>query len=178
MLPLSPELLLRKMSYLCRHIYNDKMITLRRVSLTLILSLICLGAARSQTFTTNKVYVFGVGDSMRDSTVNLTTIQQIDSAHLQKHTGFLLDRPDFANQLSLYFFKTEGDKTRLPIIYFFKDERKAVKNQMRVRKRYLDEGMLVKQIEPSEFQFAPVLSVTIGESLPDKHSAVQDDDDE
>lgn len=103
------------------------------------------------------VFIFGVADSMRDSTVYITPVQRIDSANLQKKTKFLLDRPFFSSQLKTYFASNLNDPNRLCIVYYAKgNESKAMKKLQRVRRNYLDEGALVKQLSPEEFKFEPV----------------------
>lgn len=104
------------------------------------------------------VYIFGVADSMRDSTVYITPIQRIDSANLQNKTKFLLDRPFFSSQLKTYFSSTLNDPNRLCIVYYTTgNERKALKRLQRVRKNYLNEGALLRQLSPEEFKFEPVV---------------------
>ncbi len=106
--------------------------------------------------TKGTVYVFGVGDSMRDSTVFITSVQRIDNANIQKRTKFLLDRSYFSMQLKAHFTKTINDPNRLCIIYTFNSEKKATKKMLKVRKQYLDEGAVTKQLMPGEFQFTPM----------------------
>ncbi len=101
------------------------------------------------------VYVFGVGDSMRDSTVFITSVQRIDNANLQKRSKLLLDRPYLSMQLKSHFAKSLNDPNRLCILYYAKSEKDATKKQIKVRKNYLDEGAIVKQLAPAEFQFTP-----------------------
>lgn len=104
--------------------------------------------------TKGTVYVFGVGDSMRDSTVYITSVQRIDGANLQKRTKFLLDRPYMSMQLKAYLVKTLNDPNRVCILYYTKSEKKAVKKQLAVRKNYLDEGAVVKQLSLADFKYS------------------------
>lgn len=131
---------------------------MRRSALFLIL-ILCASQVSAQL--RGRVYVFGIGDSMRDSTVYFTGIQCIDSANIQKHTKFLLDRGDFALQLKQYFVKS-GDVSRLCIIYPCKSEKEAAKKRQKVKSRYLDDGMLVKQIP--DFKFSPMPPIAVGRS--------------
>lgn len=111
--------------------------------------------------TRGTVYVFGVADSMRDSTVFITAVQRIDSANLQKKTKFLLDRPYFSSQLKTYFASRLGDASRLCIVYYTTGgERKARKLLARVRKNYLDEGALLRPLSPEEFRFEPLVGAS------------------
>ena len=92
------------------------------------------------------------------------TVQKIDDANLQKRTGFLLDRPFFSLQLKAHFTKTLNDPNRLCIIYYTKSEKKANKMFMKVRKNYLDEGALLKQLTAEDFKFASVSNAVHQES--------------
>lgn len=106
--------------------------------------------------TKGTVYVFGVGDSMRDSTVYITPIQRIDGANLEKKTKFLLDRPYFSMQLKAHFSNALNDSHRLCIVYYTTNEKKAKKKQYKVRKDYLEEGALVQQMSEADFKFTPM----------------------
>ncbi len=125
--------------------------------LTIIFALITTAAVGQvkNMATKGTVYVFGVGDSMRDSTVFITSVQRIDSANLQKRTKLLLDRPYLSTQLKMHFAQTLNDPNRLCILYYAKSEKEATKKQIKVRKNYLDEGAIVKQLTPDEFKFTP-----------------------
>ena len=131
--------------------------------ISVLFATVCM-AQNKNLATQGAVYVFGVGDSMRDSTVYMTTVQKIDDANLQKRTGFLLDRPFFSLQLKAHFTKTLNDPNRLCIIYYTKSEKKANKMFMKVRKNYLDEGALLKQLTAEDFKFASVSNAVHQES--------------
>lgn len=141
-----------KMLYLCKQIHNKMNISKKLLSL-IALALVTLPCI-AQTHGT--VYVFGIGDSMKDSTVFFTHVQRVDNANLQKRTGFLLDRADFSQQLKKYFATSLNDKNRLCIIYYFKKEKEAIKKLQKVRSNYLDDGMLVKYIDQEAFSFTPI----------------------
>ncbi len=134
--------------------------------LTIIFALsAALGFAQTKSLATKgAVYVFGVGDSMRDSTVYITSVQKIEDANFQKRTKFLLDRPFFSLQLKAHFAKTLNDPNRLCIIYYSKSEKKINKKLQKVRKNYLDEGALLKQLPPEDFKFNSVSNAVHQES--------------
>lgn len=122
----------------------------------------CLGQTKGSAQAKATVYVFGVGDSMRDSTVYITSVQCIPQANIQKRTNFLLDRPYFSLQLKNHFSRSLGDPNRLCIVYYFKNEKEALKKMMKARSAYLDEGKQVKSVSAEEFSFAPMDNVVFG----------------
>ena len=156
---------LAKKFYLCNRI----LLLMNNIGKALLTAIIALfatwaGAQTKSLATKGTVYVFGVGDSMRDSTVYVTPVQKIEGANFQKHTKFLLDRPFFSQQLKAHFIKTLNDHNRLCIIYYSKSEKKANKKLQQVRRNYLDEGALLKQLPIEEFKFNPVSNAVHQES--------------
>lgn len=134
----------------------------------------CMGQTKGSTQTKATVYVFGVGDSMRDSTVYITSVQCIPQANVQKRTKFLLDRPYFSLQLKNHFSRSLGDPNRLCIIYYFKSEKDALKKMMKARSAYLDEGKQVKPVSAEEFSFSPMDNAVFG-STPEEAGSTSAD---
>lgn len=149
---------IRKKTYLCKvsNAYN-KMKILKIVISFLFVMLVNVQFAGAQNKKT--VYIFGLGDSMRDSIVYTTAVQRIDMANVQKRTDFLLDRADYSQQLKDYFSQRLNDRTRVCVLYVCKSEKAAYKKLYKVRSNYLDEGAIVKQIETSDFAFVPIEGV-------------------
>lgn len=128
--------------------------TLFAAVLALMAGLQTIGAQKKAV-----VYIFGVSDSVRDSIVYFTNVQRIDGAHLQKRTGFLLDRADYATQLKDYFSRRLNDPKRFNLVFFCKDAKKASKKLVKVRRNYLKEGAMIRTIDSGDFTFTPIETV-------------------
>lgn len=122
--------------------------------LFLLLQWFMLGTTSAQTPRT--VFVFGLANELNDSTVYMTSIQQLDDAQLQKHTGFLLGRALYSSQLKTYLSKL-GKTHAVCVVYYSKDRKKLEKKYQKMLKEYIgEESVKLNNLLPSQFSFQSI----------------------
>lgn len=108
----------------------------------------------------DRVYVFGVSESFKDSTIYLTDIQMVEGAQIQPRTKFFLGRAEYSRQLKEFLTREMGKPDRICAIYFSKSKRKIENKYIKVRRRYTQKrGLTTEQLPTSRFQFRWVGSV-------------------
>lgn len=130
----------------------------------LILSLLCaltlcVHARKSKTSGHSTkhnatVYMFGVSASFNDSTVYFTGVQEVDSAYYVKKM-YLGGYKEYADQLNGYLLSKTGER-RTNVVFFKKKRAKAEKAYAKLRKRYTNSGVVMKEISADEFKFKGV----------------------
>jgi len=110
-----------------------------------------------QTFAIERpttLYVYGFSASFNDSTVYITDIQQLDSAWVNKQTGFLYSRDNYSYQLKNYL-QNNGVENPTCIISFAKTRKEIEKKYAALRKRYTkgDASYTIKQLSYDKFHF-------------------------
>ena len=88
---------------------------------------------------TGTVYLFGVSQMLTDSTVYITSINQIDSIDLDKKTKILPNRSEFSLQLKEYLEGQVGLHKQTACVFFAVSRKKLNKQYYKVKKRYLDD---------------------------------------
>jgi hypothetical protein len=134
--------------------------------LGLAFSLVCLCAitASAKDKCVSNVYMFGFAASFNDSTVYFTDIQNVDSVWLQNKTNFLLNRADYAYQLSNYF-DHKGDLHRTCIVTYALNKKDINKKYEQLKNKYIKKGKFdIKYIKDNEFHFKAVVPDTSNET--------------
>ena len=85
------------------------------------------------------VYMFGVSQMLTDSTVYITSINQIDNIDLDPKTHILPNRSEFSLQLKEYLEGQVGLHKQTACIFFATSRKKLNKQYYKIKKRYLDD---------------------------------------
>ena len=85
------------------------------------------------------VYLFGVSQMLTDSTVYVTSINQIDSLDLDSKTKGLPNRSEFSLQLKEYLEGQVGMHKQTACVFFSTSRKKLNKQYYKIKKRYLDD---------------------------------------
>ncbi len=102
----------------------------------------------------NRVFLFGVGTDLNDSTLYVTEICELRAIRLEKKTKFLPYRAEFSLQLKEYLEGSLGLNNQTTCIFFGDKRRKVSRHYYKLKKRYLDAGdkkMVI--IESGQFNF-------------------------
>jgi len=103
-----------------------------------------------------KLFVFGFVSSFNDSTVYFTEIQQMDSAWVDKKTGFLYSRDNYSYQLREYM-KGMGIEHPTCVTSYSPKRKDIEKKYTSMRKKYSgNKGYTIKYITANEFQYNPI----------------------
>ena len=100
------------------------------------------------------VYAFGLSASFmdKDSVVYFTSIQLLDSVHLED--GFLPLRARYSSQLKNYVEENRLQQYSTSMIYFSENKKKLEKNRADLYARYQKiPGILAKELSPEQFRF-------------------------
>ena len=100
------------------------------------------------------VYMIGYGFSISDSIAYMTGVQKVDTAYIDKKTGFLLSRNMFSLQLQQYLAdkKQMGNMT---CAVFFGEKKKAMEKKLaKLTRLYMEnENMKMNALDASDFHF-------------------------
>lgn len=80
-------------------------------------------------------YIFGFASSFNDSTVYITSVQQLDSAYIQGKGKFLVSRENYSYQFRDYLEQL-GAGYRTCSVFFDTDQKKAEKKWNKLYNRY------------------------------------------
>ena len=103
----------------------------------------------------NQLYVYGIAYSPADSTVQLTDVLFIKNASVNKKTGFLNNRGDYANQLKTYL-ECQGQKNRTCVVVYNEKLGKLSKDYDKVQARYRKKNFLIKNVSQTDFRFQTI----------------------
>lgn len=103
------------------------------------------------------LYVYGFSASFNDSTIYITDIQKLDSAWVNKRTGFLYSRENYSSQLK-YYLQNLGVANPTCVISFAKTQKDAEKKYQDLRKKYSKnyESFTVKTLSYETFHFKAI----------------------
>ena len=77
------------------------------------------------------VYMFGFASSFNDSTVYITSVQQVDSAYITGKAKFLVSRDNYSYQLRDYL-EQQGAGYRTCAVFYATDQKKAEKKWVKL----------------------------------------------
>lgn len=117
-------------------------------------------------------YIFGFASSFNDSTVYITSVQQLDSAYIQGKGKFLVSRENYSYQLRDYL-EQQGAGYRTCCVFYDTDQKKAEKKWTKLYDKYTakpkskrvkngqqkDDAPTpyqLKQVSNGEFKFQPI----------------------
>lgn len=103
---------------------------------------------------TEKIYMFAVSESFKDTIVYVTEIQSPENASLQKRTRFLLGRAAYGQQLKEYLTRQMGQSNRMVALFFSKKKGRIEKRYQKICNRFLaDKTKHLEKITKEDFLF-------------------------
>lgn len=117
--------------------------------------------AASKRMVAPKMYMFGMAASFNDTIVCFTDIQRVDSAWIDKKTGFLQSRDIYSGQLRTYLNEAKQLPSRTCVVFYDKNREKLEKTFVKMRRLYSKgkdglEHFDLRMLEPNEFRFQPI----------------------
>lgn len=123
------------------------------VLLAAVLALLPISKLSARSGNDLPVYVFGYGQSFRDSTVYLTSIVSLPGAALDAKTKFLADRESYSSQLQMYL-GTRGTEHATCAVFFSAKKSRTEKMYARLRKQIKrDKTLRLVEIPQDGFSF-------------------------
>ena len=106
------------------------------------------------------MYMFGMAASFNDTIVCFTDIQRIDSAWVDKTTGFLQSRDIYSSQLRTYLNDAKRLPSRTCVVFYNTKREKLEKTFVKMRRLYTKgkDGQAhfdLRMLDPDEFSFQP-----------------------
>ena len=118
--------------------------------------LLIVTAAKNDNMVT-KIYAFGFAASFNDSIVYFTDIQEIDSAHINGKSKFLVDCQNYSNQLRNYLSEKKAEKNKTCVFVYALKRKDIEKKYMKMKGRYTKQGTFdIKEISTDELKFNPI----------------------
>lgn len=133
---------------------NNRILSAWRAIITAMAILCAISTSARETQKT--VYIYGMAASFNDSTIYITNVQKLDSAYITDKQDLLYGRQDYSGQLKTYM-QEQGHHDMTCITFFATTLKKAQKEYLKLRKRYLDRhAYIIKSIDPEAFTYRPV----------------------
>ena len=127
---------------------------MRKLILTLVVALTALTA--SAVNKPEMVYMYVLAESLNESTVYFTSLQEIDSVYIDSKTKFLYSRDNYSYQLRDYL-SAHGAENYTCTTVFALNRKAAEKKYAKLRKRYTQGGKYtVKDLSKTDFFFVPI----------------------
>lgn len=98
------------------------------------------------------VYAFGIATSFLDTVMYVTPVQVLENALITKD-GFLDNRSAYSLELKSHVEKTYSKSEFLSVIFFSQKKKEIDKAFSKVRSKYSDTNLSLKDIPSSEFSF-------------------------
>lgn len=131
----------------------------------LIIVLLLLGCTalegQARRIVAPRMYMFGMAASFNDTIVCFTDIQRVDSAWIDKKTGFLQSRDIYSGQLRTFLSETKQLPNRTCVVFYDNSREKLEKTFVKIRRLYSKgkdglEHFDLRMLEPGEFRFQPI----------------------
>jgi len=124
----------------------------------LLLAVLSCQNAEAKRIAVPHVYVFGLAASFTDSLVYITDIQSLDSAWVEKKTGFLQDRSQYSYQLRDYLADKLKQPHRTCIVFYNQKREKLQKKLQKITRLYTQpkdgaQKFEVRRISATDFSF-------------------------
>lgn len=105
-----------------------------------------------------KMYMFGMAASFNDTIVYFTSVQEIDSAWIEKKNKFLQARQLYSYQLRDYLASAKQMPRRTCIVFADKKLKKVEKKYLKMRKLYMPskkqhQAYDIRQLSNDDFKF-------------------------
>ena len=139
---------------------------MRRFLLALLLLVtLCVSAKkRPETYYgkgAGKVYLFGVSQTLTDSIIYITSINEVDSINLEPKTKFLPFRSVFSLQMKEYLEGKQNLTHQTSCVYYSTSRRKISKKFYKIKKHFLDNPYTkIVMIDGERFRFKHPLDST------------------
>lgn len=126
--------------------------------LTLLLGGACIASiSASNKVKQQRIYMMGYAISFLDSTAYITAIQALDAGYIDTKTGFLINRPQYSEQLHTYLMENKQTENITCSIYFNKKKQKLEKTLSKFTSKLANkENLKLNVLNASEFQFQPI----------------------
>ncbi len=99
------------------------------------------------------LYMFGYAFSFNDSTLYITTVQNVNDVWVRPRNGFVIERETYSNQLQRYF-ENDGVLNMTCGISYDEKEKKALKKFNKLKERYAKKMKHMRVVTLSEGDFA------------------------
>lgn len=128
------------------------------LSLLLLLLTTLFTTSMAQKSNGRGLYAFGYATCLGDSVAYITGIQYLDSATVNKKTGFMEHREYYARQMEKALASQYVGKHYTCALFFSKDKSKLEKQYTDLRKSLnRDKGVVVDEKAVATFRFVPVV---------------------
>jgi hypothetical protein len=152
---------------------------LRYLLAALVALLMATGAdAKGSQREQKKIYIFGMAASFTDTIVHFTSIQEVDSAWLDKKRGFLVGRDSYSSQLREYLYGQLQLMSRTCLVIYDTKRKKLEKKYDNMMRLYAtptkgSRQYDVRHIDQQDFLFQRVEMNEDSEveELPDEENA-------
>lgn len=127
-----------------------------------ILALLIGGACISTILASNKVkqgrvYILGFAASFLDSIAYVTGIQSLDTGYIDTKTGFLLNRPEYSEQLHAYLTESKQMNNVICSVFFSEKKQRLEKTLSKLTfKTTNKEGLKLNALDTSDFHFQTI----------------------
>ncbi len=122
--------------------------------LALAVTGLCLSTAHAEVPPQMTVYMFGFAASFVDSVAYITDVQQVDSAYVEKKSGFLADRTLYSSQLSGFLLTEMKQENMTCAVFWDKSKTKVEKKYAKVVKSYRnDRAVFLSPLGSDVFHF-------------------------
>jgi hypothetical protein len=123
-----------------------------------LLTVFFTGNTSAKRVVVPKMYMFGFAASFSDTIVYFTDIQAVDSAWIDKKSGFLQSRDIYSSQLHSFLSRTKQMPHRTCVVFYDKKREKLEKKFVKIRRQYSkgkdgQEHFDVRFLEAGEFKF-------------------------
>lgn len=124
-----------------------------------LIFLLLLGGIYTSTLATSKVtqrriYIMGFAASLLDSVAYVTGIQTLDTAYIDTKTNFLLNRPQYSEQLHTYLVNNKQMNNVTCAIYFSEKKKNLEKTLSKLTTKTANiESLKLSALNASDFHF-------------------------
>lgn len=136
---------------------------MQRITFSTLLAMLMLLAANTFDVQAKRVvvpemYMFGMAASFNDTIVYFTEIQRVDSAWIDKKTGFLQSRDLYSLQLRTYLSQAKQLPDRTCVVFYNQKRERLEKTLLKMRHLYSKgkDGVAhfdMRELSPDEFKF-------------------------
>ena len=132
---------------------------MKYIAIALLLTAVATNSANAKQVKAKQLYMFGFSASFTDSTVYMTSVQDVPGAWIDSKTKFLLGRDSYSYQLSEYLSEKRQQPKRVCLVIYALNRKKAEKQLQKMKRRYVEKAKgayNVLYIKPEDFKFEAV----------------------
>lgn len=130
---------------------------MRNIRLFLLTIIMAIAAMPSEAkvVKVSNMYMFGFSASFKDSTIYVTDIQDVQNVWMESKSHFLLDIDQYSYQLKDYLADSQNSPSRVCIVFFATEKKKAEKQYIKLMKKY-KKGYDIQYLNITQFQFKAI----------------------